>query len=106
MHKDEKDIPYAVYAKVVGIAAMPKLLDALKRHTPTQLQLLTAWVNEWDPRTEAHVFFILETDGYRMPDEVQRLYGKRYLTGLNAIRNALKMVEGERLMDEVFGAIA
>jgi hypothetical protein len=106
MTKAEKDVPYRVYARIVGIAAMPKLFESLKAYTPEQRQLLQAWLLEWDPRTEANVFYILETDGYRMPDEVQRLYGKAYLKALNAILGALKQVEGERLMDEVFGSIA
>lgn len=105
MTKVEKDIPYAVYARVVGIGAMPNLSQALARYTADQLQLLQAWLMEWDPRTEACVFFVLETDGYRMPDEVQRLYGKRYLMALNTILRALQVVQGERMMDEVFGTL-
>lgn len=105
MTKQEKDIPYPVYARVVGIAAMPKLMASLGGYTPEQLGLLKAWLTEWDPRTATTQFYILETDGYRMPDEVQRLYGKRYLTALNYILGEIKQLEGERLMTAVFGDV-
>jgi hypothetical protein len=106
MHKEEKDIPYKVYARVVAIADMPNLSDSMRGYTPEQVTKLKAWLLEWDPRTEAYTFFILETDDYRMPDEVQRLYGKRYLRSLNTILQVIKQVEGERLAEEVFGTFA
>jgi hypothetical protein len=97
----ERDIAYAVYARVMKVGTHPDLATALTKYTTEQLQQLQAWTEQCDRQQPNERFYILETDGYRMPDSVQNLYGKRYLTALNAIKQAIVRVMGERALEEV-----
>lgn len=97
----ERDVPYAVYANVIKIGTAKDLQDVLQRRSMDDLKKLEAWVAENDRRSPEEFFYILETDGYRMPDEVQKLYGWRYLKALNAIKFALTTELGSRTLDAV-----
>lgn len=102
----ERDIEYAVYARVMNIGTHPDLMATLTQYSTAQLQTFQAWTVMCDRQQPNERFYILETDGYRMPDSVQNLYGKRYLIALNAIKKAIVQVLGQRALEEVMQADA
>lgn len=109
MLKTELDITYAQYKTVINLSCKG-LGRILAQASQERLQGLREKLEAWDPQTSTHVFYILEVpmaDGsqYRMPDEVQKLYGKRYLMALNTIKEALTREVAERAFDEMFNDV-
>lgn len=104
--KDELDIPYAQYKQVTRLGGGRSLDKQFARLSEDGLAKLEALLQDWDPDTTRTQFFILETDGYRMPDSVQKLYGKRYLDCLNHIKRALSNVRSNREFDAMWAELA
>lgn len=106
MLKTEIDITYAQWKTVVSLGSKA-LGRILAQASLPRLRELEQKLREWDPQTTKHVFYVLDVpleDGteYRMPDEVQRLYGKRYLMALNLIKEALAHEFADRAFREMF----
>jgi hypothetical protein len=109
MLKTEIDITYAQYKTVVSLSCKG-LGRILAQASQERLQRLREKLETWDPQTTRHVFYILDVpleDGteYRMPEEVQKLYGKRYLMALNTIKEALTREVAERAFEEMFNDV-
>lgn len=109
MLKPEIEITYAQW-KTVTTLGSKSLGHVLAKAALPKLRELEYKLREWDPQTTKYVFYILDVpleDGteYRMPDEVQRLYGKRYLMALNLIKEALQHELADRAFREMFDAV-
>ena len=95
--QDTMEITYAQYAQVMKVGHDVQLGSLLKQRTDEQLKRLLDYVVLADPRKTP--FTMMETDGYPMPDSVQRLYGWRYLKALNAFKAAVDLELASRAMD-------
>jgi hypothetical protein len=96
-----KQIPLEVYTAVTRMGGSKFFLTT---KVPTlsveTLQKMVAYCIEHDPNGKA--FDILESDGVRMPDEVQRYYGKMYLNALNALRTQAENYLASKTVDILF----
>ena len=101
----ERDISYALYTRVMNIGTDRELMTALRKYETTQLKKFQAWTVTCDRQQPNERFYILDLDGERVPENVQNLFGKRYLTALNEIKKALVRLLAERSLDEVLADV-